>query len=249
VAGRATKLPTVQFVGTMDAPEAILDVPSEFRAAIGVELRVRDGEHIPIRVLTAPAGAATLIRLVLPPSTRPGRHEGFVTVDDVRYPCVVDVPDTVRLQTAPASLTLVTDNDVAELRLTVTNTGNVTVDIRSGYAFALFESGALDAAIEIGFSRNEVTGVDRLGRMADEFAARNMGPARLTIKQGAGQLEPGQSVEIVGELKFGRKPTAGHTYTGAWVLEERSITVSVLVRGKEASSSARRSRRPTKGDS
>ena len=227
MARRLADVPPVVFSGPAGSPEAIVDVPSDSRQSISVELSGPDGMQ-PVRALTAAAGAGTLVRLVIPESTAAGSYDAVVQVGDLRYPGTVEVPEQTALEAVPSTLDLVATDGVAPVRLTLVNTGNVPIEVRGAYAFGLLEERALEAAIGAGL-RDTARGVDRLGRMADEVADRHAGLIRVAVTEGAGTLEPDQRVQVVGELRLGDKAQADHRYTGTWPIGPLRLAVAVRV--------------------
>jgi hypothetical protein len=232
----------LQFEGPPDAVEGFVPVDPQRRREVSVSISGDDG-WTPVRVLTAPAGHQTLVRLVLPADTPSTEFEAAVEAGEDRYPAVVRTTIQAALDCTPAVLDLDVEGSTATASVAVVNLGNVPVVIPDIAAFGVIQEGALETAIGTALMAKE-TGVERVGRAADALAERHGGLARLAVESGAGPLEPGASTTVRARIHLSDGLTNSRRYHGVWPLATLRIPVSFRI--PERPRPATRARRTTK---
>ena len=221
----------LSFEGPPDSVEAHVPIDPLRRREVRVSVASDDG-WTPVRVLTAPAGDHTLIRLVLPSTTPATELAALVELGDERYEAVVRTTAAAHLEASPASLDLAVEDLIATATINVVNLGNVAVDVPDISAFGVMMEGGVETAIGTGLMTRD-TGIDRLGRFADALAERHGGLARVSIESGAGRLEPGSATIVRARIQLGDRPAPGRTYHGVWPLGPLRIAVLLRVPDKQ----------------
>jgi len=182
--------------------------------------------------LAAVVGDAGVVRIRLPGTTPPGRHETEVNVGDKTYPAVLEVDENLDLDIIPDLLRLSgAAGDVIIRELTILNKGNVPVEVPRAAGFGLFEQDGLERAIGEAFK--EKTGEGILGAIAEGTREAHGGLVRMHIDEGAGTLAPGESrdVRVAFHLPDGIRST--RVYTGTWKLYDINYYVEVRGTKKE----------------
>ncbi|HKS46185.1 MAG TPA: hypothetical protein VJT49_13945 [Amycolatopsis sp.] len=229
----AAQGPHIVFTGPPDALEAIVPVHPAGRKAMRVVARQEREQPAAVtaRVLTAPVGTeATLVRLVLSPTTPPGRYEVTVAAGDAEFAAVVDVTPQEGAIVQPATPTFVCPlGETARTAVTILNTGNTSITPRLAYAVGLLEDGAVEDAIGVGLSlRARASGESRFELVGDALADRYGGRARLRITGLDGPIAPGDIAQAVVELSLDDRAQAGRSYHGSWLFEGSTVPVSVV---------------------
>jgi hypothetical protein len=226
---QGTAAPEVHFEGTPTALTAVIDLPPAQRKAIMVEVQLPDVDSAqPVRTLTAPAAdVRTQVRLVLASGTPPGSYQGTVHTPLGDLPAVIIVQNRPHLILTPSMLRMSTGpgGEVTQ-RLTVANAGNVRCTIGSTYAFGLFETDGLDRAVGAGLL-SDTGGLDRVATIVDSLADSHGGLVRVSVREGAGALDPGEARELVAVLRFSDRLRPGHQYFSNWRLQD--VCAPVLV--------------------
>ncbi|MGH7528041.1 MAG: hypothetical protein ACREMX_15210 [Gemmatimonadales bacterium] len=182
------------------------------------------------------------MRMSLPRQTPPGIYEGVVVTESGERPVTVEVEPDVELEMVPGQLTLAgSPGERVNTGLTITNLGNVTVEIRHGYQFGVFAIGGMERAIGRTFaeSSNEKAGSDRL---FDNLAAEHGGLVRVEIEDGGGDLEPGETRDLTVAFRIPDAVDPERTYTGTWSLHDLRYYVRLVpsAEGKPRSPERRR---------
>jgi hypothetical protein len=193
-----------------------------------VSAELPEGQGDALRTLTAPMGADwTNVRLLIPGSVPAGEYAGELTWSDGSFPVVIAVRADTRVHVVPPDLRVrAGGGQTATVSVVVHNAGNVPVEVRKVDAVALEHSRALDRAIIAGLT-GKARHLDRFGVAADSLADDQVGVARAVVVGGGGTVAPGETREVVLELRLPDKLDAGTTYAGNWSVG--GVEVPVLV--------------------
>ena len=222
----------LRFEGYPGALEAFVPVPPERRhsIAVAVDLPAEVGVLRP-RVLTAPAGNRTLVRLLVPRATPPGDYTAQVRAGATTMPAVAIVLAHVHLRATPHRLALsAAPGAVTTASLSVLNDGNVACHIPRTLAFGLFEADGLERAIGAGLYQDGDARA-RADRMFGSLASSHGGLVRVSVTEGAGDVPPGELQRLVLSLHLGEALKPGRTYTGTLPVGDLQLAVSLLVEG------------------
>lgn len=198
-----------------------------------VNLQGVDVRWASLREIDSANPGLSLLRIKLPLSTPPGAYKGSVQVGDNEVPIVVDVEARPRLRLFPRSLKAsVTSGAVLNANFTVLNTGNSPVVIEKEYRFCVFERGGIDRAFFVALATDQATSDRRIDRLVNELAVSHGGRVRLEIESGAGEIAPGEARDLRLVLRLSDRLRAGQTYSGAWKIENTSVSIGLSVTGK-----------------
>ena len=226
---QGTAAPAVHFEGTPTALTALVDVPPSQRKAIMVDVQLPDLDSAqPVRTLTAPvADTRTQVRLMLAPGTPPGSYPGTMHTPQGDLPAVIRVQDRPHLIVTPTMLRIAASpGGSVTQHLTVANAGNVPCTIGRAYAFGLFETDGLDRAVGAGLLAG-TGGLDRVATIADSLADSHGGLVRVSVREGAGVLNPGETRQLVAVLRFSDRLRPGQQYFSSWRLAD--VCAPVLI--------------------
>ncbi|MFC7530835.1 hypothetical protein [Actinoplanes sp. GCM10030250] len=236
----------VVFAGPPELVEGFVPVDPANRRDIRVLLASDDG-YQQVRALTAPAGGQTLVRLVLPGAMPPDEVAAQVQVGDQRYEAVVRPGPHTQLECSPARLDLEPGDAPAEATLRIVNVGNTSVDVAKVSGFGLMREGGVDSAIGAGLRTGD-RGLDRLGHFADTLAELHGGLVRVSVRSGAGILEPSSATTVRAVFDIDRAELVpGRRYSGVWVIATLRVPVSVSPSTPPAQPKPTRRRRTPKG--
>jgi hypothetical protein len=210
------------------APPALL----ESGPAGGVTLKL-PGEVArlaPAPLQIAPVGSsAAYLRFSLPETTPPGSYSGTAEVGGVEFPVVAEVEAHLSLRIAPTMLTVAAaPGATVDAHVTALNDGNVAFEIRSAYAFGLFDQEGIEAAFGAGFRDETAKGERRFDRFVETLADHHE-LARLQVSEGGGPLQPGEVRALALSLRLPDGLEPGRTYQGTWTLYTVGYTVRVAV--------------------
>jgi hypothetical protein len=228
---RSAALPAVRFEGTPTALDALVSVPGGQRREITVDVALPDMDSAqPVRALTAPVGEShTRVRLVLAAGTPPGAYDATVHTSHDDIPAVVLVKERSHLTLTPSILRIAAQpGGEVDQHLMVFNAGNVPCRIGRTYGFGLFDSEGLDRAVGAGLLA-DVSGLERVATMADSLADSHGGLVRVTVREGAGILNPGAARQLVTALRFSDQLKPGRQYFATWRLHDLHMAVFVDV--------------------
>ncbi|WP_055522406.1 hypothetical protein [Streptomyces graminilatus] len=238
----------VVFAGPPDAAEAIVAVPPTARGRVSVAC---DDAELSYRLLSAPVGTGTtLLRLVLSPTTPPGRYPARIVTEGGDLAAVIAVAERQELSVQPATLQFdLPAGGTGRVDITFHNTGNTPYVPRRAYGVGLLQNGALEAAIGDMLRMPEIrmreTGRSRLEEAGDTLADRYGGTARLVITGLDGPVEPGAYGTATAELQLDRRAQSTRGYHGLWELEGARIPVSVTIGGERERRRGGRADHPT----
>lgn len=227
--------PEVRFRGRPYALEAYVPAASAQRRSISVEVELPEAlGGLPPRSLTSPAGPdQTLVRLVLPATTPPGRYPASVHAPEQTWPAWAEVAEYPHLSVSPRRLHVTAEaGSSVAVGMDVLNDGNVPCRVRKSYAFGLFEAGGLERAIGAGLSNRE-SAQSRLDTIIDTAAEAHGGLVRLTVAGAPYDLAPGQLQRLEVSLRLPERMAAGRTYTGTWGLYNLQYSVEIAVPGRQ----------------
>ncbi|MBI2369582.1 MAG: hypothetical protein HYV08_04975 [Deltaproteobacteria bacterium] len=180
------------------------------------------------RVAPARAEGVSWLRLSLPRGTPPGSYTGTVQIEGREQPIIVDVERDIDLRLFPDALSLAAPpGAVVHVDLSVVNAGNVVCEIRRAYAFGVSVMGGVEEAVGQALRAQLAQGERRIDRFAEELANAHGGLVRVSVREGAGPLRPGESRELRVALHLPDRLQAGHTYTGTWPLHDLNCYVRV----------------------
>lgn len=230
--------PELRFRGRPYALEAYVPAASAQRRSISVEVELPGAlGGIPTRSLTSPAGPDhTLVRLVLPGTTPPGRYPVSVHAPEQTWPAWAEVAEYPHLSMNPGRLRVVGEaGSSVPAEIDVLNDGNVPCLLRKSYAFGLFEAGGLERAIGAGLGSREDARA-RLDTIIDTAAEAHGGLVRLAVADAPFDLAPGQVRRLAVSLRLPERLAAGRTYTGTWGLYNLQYNVEIEVPGRQPQS-------------
>jgi len=197
--------------------------------SVAVELRGASG-HLVVKPVRGADPSVSVVKLRLPRNTPPGTYEGTVLVGDREVPVVANVepqPDLRFLSTglvARAGPAAKVDADV-----TVANVGNITINIEAKHTFCLFDGSGIHPALFAVLTEEKPAGEERINRLLDKIADLHGGLVRLVVKEGAGDIAPGEVRELRVALRFPERLQAGRSYSGAWSVSTGSYSVQIEV--------------------
>lgn len=206
---------------TLRGPPQRLTAVAHFEASgpqvlqVGVEL---PGISAVLRGSVTPFGRDTSeIRLELPRETPPGTYGGVALIDGKNREIVIVVEPVERLRIHPRQTTLIAGpGSRAEFSITVVNAGNVPLEIPRTAEFDLEDDDGQDRALGRALRAELGESETRMDRFFEEVREADGGEARLTVVEGAGVVEPGQSCELSTYLDVPVTVKPGRTYTGGW---------------------------------
>ena len=174
-------------------------------------------------------GGPMTLRLQLSPTTRPGRYEGEVQVGDDIIPMLAEVDPRPKVRAFPRPIRISGEPDGdAEADVVLANVGNVACDVSGRSAIGLLASGALGRAFWRALTFPEPDGKGRLDRFIDDLATE-AASLRVTVPDGSGRLEPGESREIRLSVRLSGNLVPGQRYAGTWEPEGLRLPVRVDV--------------------
>jgi hypothetical protein len=211
--------PVLRFDGEPGDVQALVAIPSAERLSVKVFVDLPGDLGGAVRTLTAPLHADwTTVRLLLPDQTPEGEYAARLDWSGGSIPAMVVVREHVRVHVVPPSLKVRAGAGRAVgAQVTLYNAGNVALDVRKVFPIALEHIQALDRAIIAGLTSKQ-THLDRLGVLADSLASDQVGVVRAVVLEGGGTLAPGQTQQLVLELRMPETLEAGTTYSGLWLV-------------------------------
>jgi len=188
-----------------------------------------------VRPMVSAPQKYSLLRLRISKSTPPGTYFGGFDLEKHEVPVVVDVEPRENLRFIPTSLSIAaTPGRTVEAEVTIVNTGNVDLHLRSEHTFCVFDTSGIDQAFFAALTDQNMSGGQRLERFMDELSVSHGGLVRLRLKGGT-TIPPGEAKKIQMALDCSHRLRPGHTYSGAWWLWnfQCSIQLAVIETKKE----------------
>jgi hypothetical protein len=191
-----------------------------FPGAAPAPLRIR-----PIRATKPPV---SLLTFRLPRTTSPGHYDGKMELGGSEMPIKIDVQARPQMRFYPSWLSLAAHPDERlEIDVGALNLGNVEIPIQRRSTFCLFDPRGVDVAIYHALTEEPPADQRRLDRAAEGIAESHGGLVRATVREGAGNLPPGEFRELVVELHFSDRVRPGRSYYGAWFLGESGLGIQI----------------------
>jgi hypothetical protein len=174
-----------------------------------------DPASVAVAEMEAPDGERTAqIRLGVPETTPPGTYQSLVSVGETPVRVVLEVEPRARLRASPKRLNLTADpgQDVTGA-VSISNIGNVAVEIPPTVRFGLFDIRGVERAIGRALIATPVRDERRVDILMEELAREHGGLVTSEV-EGAGEILPGH-VRYIG-LKFTvpSEVSSGRTYYG-----------------------------------
>ena len=209
---------------------ARLGVDAPAKAILPVTLKLA-GQPAVFSALIKPFGEGTVeIRLRLPRQTPPGTYTGEAPIGGKQRPIVVEVESVTRLRMHPEQTLLSAEaGSKAEFRVTLVNRGNVPIDIPKAGAFDLDDDEGQDRALGRTLRAALREGERRVDRLFEEVRESHGGEARVTVRTGAGRLDPGDSCGLTCVLDVPATVQAGRSYLGVWEIANANHVIVVGV--------------------
>ncbi|MDR3752222.1 MAG: hypothetical protein P4K93_01215 [Terracidiphilus sp.] len=185
---------------------------------------------LPLRVRTIRETnpSVTQLSFRLPKTTSPGRYDGKVELGGCEMPIRIEVHARPQMRFYPPWLSLEAHpGERLEINVSAVNQGNVKVPIERRSTFCLLEPRGVDVAIYHALTEEPPPNQRRLDRAAEGIAESHGGLVRATVREGAGDLAPGEFRELLVELHFSDRVKPRRTYYGAWFLGESGLGIQV----------------------
>jgi hypothetical protein len=226
--GSPARLSAVVALGDEDASSVHVDLPKLEPGALVVQ---------PVE------GVGARVTVSVPRLTPPGAYEGTVRVGGHERPLVIEVEPRVSLGVDPRRLYFQAAAGAAvEADVTVTNLGNVPLELPREDSFTLFQSGGLSRALGRAFGSTPAKGERRLDDFVDA-AAEAVGGVVALMLDGAGKLAPGEARPIHLGLTLPDGLHPGRIYWGTWALYHVNYVVRVEVTGSAPTPAPPRARK------
>lgn len=191
-----------------------------FPGAPPAPLRIRT-----IREATPPLA---LLTFRLPRTTKPGHYDGTMELGGSEMPIRIEVQARPQMRFYPTFLYLAAHPDEhLEINVGALNRGNTEIPIERRSTFCLFEPRGVDVAIYHALTEEPPADQRRLDRAAEEIARSHGGLVRATVREGTGNLHPGEFRELAVDLHFSERVRPGRSYYGAWFLGESGLGLQV----------------------
>ena len=184
---------------------------------VPISISVANQPAIYRAVVRAFGSGKSEILLRLPGDTPPGKYTGEGTVGGKTRAIVVEVEPDMRLRVQPKqTLVSVAASSRVEFSLSVLNGGNVPFDVPKSGVLDLDDAAGQDLALGRTLRASLSRGERRVDRYFEELREGHAGEARVTVRNGAGRLEPGDSRELTCVLDVPAVAKEGRLYVGAW---------------------------------
>ena len=222
----------LNFHGEPDDLEGVIQIPFSQVVAGPMTLQIKAPTvEAPIALQAEAAGPSlTWLRFELPEATPPGTYQGTVNIGAVTYKSVVDVTPHMNFLLIPDQLALnVNPGEKVTVQLTIANLGNTTIEIPTTHGFGLFDLEGAEKGIRTALTSTSVKGQERFNRLIEGVAAGHGGLVRLLVKEGAGQVAPGESRKVLLELSIPKRLNPGHIYEGTWPLANLNYYIYIKV--------------------
>lgn len=219
--GRPRKL-VLSSPALADSDRYELELPKELKpyaADDKIELRVRKRRF-----------GFDHVRLRLAQAAPPGHYTATLRAGDKAIPISVDIAPSRRLHLFPTSAEFEgAPKASVEIALTVTNGGNVSIDIPERAVAGIYDDDGLETAFADTYRQETNDPLQLLGHWVTKLREGHGGLLKLHIAEGAGALEPGtrRTLTIKTNLPEILKP--GHSYHGIWQLDPAQFRVNVKV--------------------
>jgi hypothetical protein len=171
------------------------------------------------------------LKLRLPPTTPPGTYTAELHAAGEVHPVSIEVAPAPRLRIDPPSTDFVAEaNGTAEARVTLTNDGNVAIEVPERVAIGLYDDEGLETAFADTYRLDTDDPMKLLGNWIRKLREGYGGLLSMQVVTGAGRSEPGDVRALVLRLAFRNGVKAGHSYHGTWELGPVIHRINVTVR-------------------
>ena len=193
------------------------DVDVDEVESVMIALNIAGEASVYRGALRSVAGVGAELRVRLPETTAPGTYKGEATIGGKPRPIVVEIEARPRIRVRPAQTMLTLEPSSSKpFALTLSNGGNVSIDVPRTALFDLDDADGQDRALGRSLRATIQRGEQRIERFMEELRTSHGGEARVTIKSGAGPLRPGEVREIACVFEVPESARAGQSYTGSW---------------------------------
>jgi hypothetical protein len=184
-----------------------------------------------LRAHVRPFGSgASEIRLRLPRETAPGEYRGETTIAGAKHEVVVRVAPAPRTRVEP-KFTYVTaePGGRADFDIVVSNRGNVPVEVPKSTELDLDSEVDQDRSLGRSLRAELHEGEKRVDRFFEELRRGHGGVANLTVLNGAGAIEPGDSRSLRCRIEIPMTTEAGRDYVAVWQFADAGHAIQVDV--------------------
>lgn len=173
-----------------------------------------------LRAVMRPLVAGTSeLRLRLPDQTAPGMYHGEATIDGKARVLIVEIEPQLRIRVQPSETTLSVQAASSEpFSLTIINGGNISIEVPKLAEFDLDDTEVQERALGRSLRAPLREGQPRVERFFEELREGHGGEARVTVRRGAGSLQPGEAREINCALDIPEQVRAERTYSGSFAI-------------------------------
>ncbi|MEJ2184971.1 MAG: hypothetical protein P8Z36_03440 [Gemmatimonadota bacterium] len=212
---------------------------------VRVELKLPGGPSIQKAYVRTGAGGEREIQLQLPGDTPPSTYRGEAKVGEVAVPVVVHVAPVLQVWVEPqTTLVAAEPGGRAEFQITVSNNGNVPVEIPEEVSLDLDDDRGQDQALGRALRARLKEGEHRVDRFFEELRQSHGGQGRVAVLEGAGPLDAGAARALSCRLEVPMTAQPGRSYSGGWDIGNGGHQLVVEVK-KPASGTPRSRRRKT----
>ena len=213
-------------------------VPDRTDPEVDVEVGYRPvGSKDEVEVAVSYDPDPRIVRLSLPARVAPGTYQGVLRLGDDERPVELEVEAAPALRVVPEQLRFeVHPGDLVGADLTLLNVGNVPVRLRTTQVFGSFMEGGVERALHQAYiSSPEKEGRSRVDVLTDNLARAHPDLIRMKIREGSGDVEPGEMRELAVTLEIPADVQRGKMYRGNWEVANLvfPVTYTVLDDGKE----------------
>lgn len=209
---------------------AVVPIDAPETEAVTVRLDVGGDAQLHRAILRPVGPGSTRLTLQLPRQTPPGEYRGEMKRGDVAHALVVQVEPRPRTRISPKqSLLAVEPGSRVEFDVVVSNEGNVDVQVPKSEAFDLHDPVGQDRALGLTLRADLAEDERRVDRWFEELRRMHGGEARVTVMEGGGTLQPGDSRRIRCRLEVPMTMEPGRAYSGSWPIGSTSHIVAVEI--------------------
>jgi hypothetical protein len=189
------------------------------------------GEPSLHRAYIRPLGkGASEIRLKLPHDTPAGTYRGEATLGGETHAIVLHVTPSIRTRVNPRqTLVTVEPGGRAEFTIEVSNNGNTALELPKARLLDLDDEEGQDRALGKSLRAGLGAGESRVERFFEELRVSHGGEARVTLVEGTGALEPGESRKVRCQVEVPMTAQPGRSYVGGWDIGNASHLLAVEV--------------------
>jgi hypothetical protein len=209
---------------TLDPGEIDLEPGSELAGAAHLD-------RTPLRIKRRRGDSGRpRVRIRIERTTPPGDYEAVLRAGGERYPARITVEPMPSLSASAGRVRFVgASGDEAAATLTLTNTGNVAVDVPEVATVGIYDDHGIETAFAQTYRLETDDANQLVGHLLQRLREGYGGLLKIKV-DGAGALDGGASRVLQLHAQLGSKLKAGHSYHGFWRLYPLRIKVRVTVR-------------------